>query len=478
MSNITPNTDLPSDLMTDAASPPPLASGTALSADATAQQAVVVGGGPAGLMAAEALSRAGWQVDLYDAMPSLGRKFLLAGIGGMNITHSEDFAPFCARYADGQAALQASLDGFTPESLRGWARTLGIETFIGSSGRVFPQEMKAAPLLRAWLHRLRQAGVRFHVRHRWLGWDANGALRLQNTQGELTCRPQVTVLALGGASWPTLGSDGRWLPWLEARGVAVTPLQSANCGFHVAWSAHLQSKFAGTPLKSIVMHFTDAQGQEHQRQGEMIVTAAGVEGGLIYAMSRVLRNMVNLRGSATFTLDLAPGRDAARVLADVQHPRGTKSLSSHLHSRVGISGIKAALLYECVSRADMADPEKLAHAIKCLPITVGAPRDLSDAISTAGGVAFSGLNSELMLQALPGVFIAGEMLDWEAPTGGYLLTACLATGLRAGNGAAAWLKTRPGDVASTKTPIESATAAPTTSAISAKPDPSGCPKTP
>jgi len=412
------------------------------------QQAVVVGGGPAGLMAAEALSHAGVQVDLYDAMPSLGRKFLLAGIGGMNITHSEDFPAFCARYADGQTALQASLDAFPPETLRQWARTLGIETFVGSSGRVFPQEMKAAPLLRAWLHRLRHAGVRLHVRHRWLGWDANGALRFENEQGderaEITREAQATVLALGGASWPKLGSDGRWLPWLETRGVAVTPLQSANCGFHVTWSAHLQEKFAGSPLKSVVMHFTDAQGQRHQRQGEMVVTAAGVEGGLIYAMSRVLRDMVNLQGSATFTLDLAPGRDAARVLADVCHPRGTRSLSSHLHSRMGISGVKAALLYERVSRADMADPEKLAHAIKCLPITVGAPRDLAQAISTAGGVAFSGLDSKLMLRAVPGVFIAGEMLDWEAPTGGYLLTACLATGLRAGTGAAAWLKTMSG----------------------------------
>jgi uncharacterized flavoprotein (TIGR03862 family) len=395
-------------------------------------------------MAAEALSHAGAQVDLYDAMPSLGRKFLLAGIGGMNITHSEDFPAFCARYADGQIPLQASLNAFPPETLRQWARTLGIETFVGSSGRVFPQEMKAAPLLRAWLHRLRHAGVRLHVRHRWLGWDETGALRFHNEQGaepvEITRHAQATVLALGGASWPKLGSDGSWLPWLEERGVAVTPLQSANCGFHVNWSAHLQEKFAGSPLKSVVMRFTDAQGHSHQRQGEMIVTAAGVEGGLIYAMSRVLRDKVNLDGSATFTLDLAPGRDATRVLADVRHPRGTRSLSNHLHSRVGISGVKAALLYERVSRADMANPEKLAHSIKCLPITVGAPRDLAQAISTAGGVAFSGLDSELMLQAVPGVFVAGEMLDWEAPTGGYLLTACFATGLRAGTGAATWLQ--------------------------------------
>ena len=400
----------------------------------------IIGGGPAGLMAAEVLSRAGVCVDLYDAMPSVGRKFLLAGIGGLNITHSEDYPAFCARYNDAQNVLQASLDAFPPDALRQWARDLGINTFVGSSGRVFPEQMKAAPLLRAWLHRLRHAGVRLHVRHRWQGWDEDGALRLQNALGEVVIKPKATVLALGGASWPKLGSDGTWLPWLETRGVTVTPLQSANCGFNVPWSEHLRKKFGGSPLKPVVMSFTDVQGQHHQRQGEMVVTATGIEGSLVYAFSQPLREMVNRDGSATFMLDLAPGRDAARVLADVRHPRGTRSLASHLQSRLGISGVKAALLYERLSKADIAQPETLAHAIKCLPITIGRPRDIAQAISTAGGVAFSGVNDQLMLEALPGVFVAGEMLDWEAPTGGYLLTACLATGQRAGAGVAAWLK--------------------------------------
>jgi uncharacterized flavoprotein (TIGR03862 family) len=299
--------------------------------------------------------------------------------------------------------------------------------------------MKAAPLLRAWLHRLRGAGVRIHVRHRWLGWDDDGALRFAAPGGEVLVKPRATVLALGGGSWPRLGSDGAWLPWLAACGVDVAPLQPANCGFESAWSAHLREKFAGVPLKSVALTFTDVQGRTERRQGEMVISADGVEGSLIYAFSQRLRECINTHGSATFTLDLAPGRDAARVLADVSHPRGSRSMSSHLQSRLGIAGIKTALLHEVLNKEQFADAATLAATIKALPITVHAPRPLAEAISCAGGVRFDSIDQNLMLTALPGVFVAGEMLDWEAPTGGYLLNACFATGLCAGLGVQARL---------------------------------------
>jgi hypothetical protein len=391
-------------------------------------------------MAAETLSLAGMQVDVYDAMPSPGRKFLLAGIGGLNITHSEPYDAFCARYGDRRPRLQPLLDRMPPSALRAWVHGLGIDTFVGSSGRVFPTEMKAAPLLRAWLHRLRGAGVRIHVRHRWLGWDDDGALRFAAPGDDVLVKPRATVLALGGGSWPRLGSDGAWLPWLAARGVDVAPLQPANCGFETAWSAHLRERFAGTPLKSVVLTFTDAQGRTERRQGEMVISADGVEGSLIYAFSQHLRECINTHGSATFTLDLAPGRDASRVLADVSHPRGSRSISSHLQSRLGIAGVKTALLHEVLDREQFADAATLAATIKALPITVHAPRPLAEAISCAGGVRFDSIDQNLMLTALPGVFVAGEMLDWEAPTGGYLLNACFASGLCAGLGVQAWLK--------------------------------------
>jgi hypothetical protein len=380
------------------------------------------------------------QVDVYDTMPSPGRKFLLAGIGGLNITNNESYDAFCARYGDRRPRLQLLLDRMPPSALRAWVHGLGIDTFVGSSGRVFPAEMKAAPLLRAWLHRLRGAGVRIHVRHRWLGWDADGALRFAGPGGEVSVKPRATVLALGGGSWPRLGSDGAWLPWLAERGVGLAPLQPANCGFETAWSAHLREKFAGAPLKSVALTFTDAQGRTERRQGEMVISADGVEGGLIYAFSQRLRECINAHGSATFTLDLAPGRDAARVLADVSHPRGSRSVSSHLQSRLGIAGVKTALLHEVLDREQFADAATLAATIKALPITVHAPRPLAEAISCAGGVRFDSVDQNLMLTALPGVFVAGEMLDWEAPTGGYLLNACFASGLCAGLGVQVWLK--------------------------------------
>ncbi|HZX33446.1 MAG TPA: TIGR03862 family flavoprotein [Rhodocyclaceae bacterium] len=410
--------------------------------DSPSPRCAVIGGGPAGLMAAEVLSLAGVAVDVYDAMPSLGRKFLLAGIGGLNITHGEPYDLFCSRYGDRRPRLQEMLDGLTPEALRAWVHGLGIETFIGTSGRVFPKEMKAAPLLRAWLHRLRVAGVRLHPRHRWLGWDADGALRLATPAGEICIRPEATVLALGGASWPQLGSDGAWVPWLQSRGAEVAPLESANCGFEVAWSPYFRDKFAGAPLKSVALAFTDIHGQTERRPGEMAISQHGVEGSLIYAFSRRLREALNAQGTATFTLDLAPGRDAARVLADVTHPRGSRSLASHLHSRLGIAGVKTALLHEVLGKERFADLPTLAATIKALPITVHATRPIAEAISTAGGVAFDSVDGNLMVKALPGVFVAGEMLDWEAPTGGYLLTACFATGRAAGRGVLAWLACR------------------------------------
>lgn len=391
-------------------------------------------------MAAETLSLAGIQVDVYDAMPSIGRKFLQAGVGGLNITHSEDYETFCGRYGNRSQQLQAILDQLPPNALQTWVHELGIETFVGSSGRVFPSRMKAAPLLRAWLHRLRSAGVRLHVRHRWLGWDANGALRLINPDGEILLKPQATVLALGGASWPQLGSDGAWVPWLQARGIEIAALQSANCGFEVAWSAHLRDKFAGAPLKSVALTFTDTQGRTERRQGEMVISAHGVEGSLIYAFSRQIREQLNELGYASFTLDLAPGRDVDRVLADVSQPRGSRSLSSHLQSRVGLTAIKVALLREVLNKEQFADAATLAAAIKALPITIRAARPIAEAISTAGGVCFGNLDQHLMFTALPGVFAAGEMIDWEAPTGGYLLTACFATGLCAGRGVLNWLR--------------------------------------
>ena len=404
----------------------------------------VVGGGPAGLIAAETLAQCGAQVDLYDAMPSVGRKFLLAGIGGMNITHAEPFEIFATRYGVREQALRPLLDSFSPDALRGWIHTLGIETFVGSSGRVFPRDMKAAPLLRAWLHRLREAGVRFHMRHRWLGWTETGALRFATPAGDLHAEADALVMALGGASWPKLGANGDWVPLLRQRGIDIAPLLPANCGFDVAggWSAHLRSRFAGQPLKTVALHFADASGQPHARQGELMLSDTGIEGSLVYALSATLRDAIAARGQVAVNLDLLPDKSPARVLAEVSHPRGSRSLSSHLQSRAGLKGAKMALLYECLAKDTLNDPVRLAQAIKSLPLTLAAPRPIEEAISSAGGVRFEALDERLMLRNLPGVFCAGEMLDWEAPTGGYLLTACLASGRAAGQGALEYLMTR------------------------------------
>lgn len=400
----------------------------------------VIGGGPAGLMAAEVLSHGGVRVAVYDAMPTVGRKFLMAGKGGMNITHAETTEKFLSRYGARRAELKPLLEQFGANELREWVHGLGIATFVGSSGRVFPADMKAAPLLRAWLHRLRETGVKFHMRHRWCGWNEQGALRFTTAEGEHVVQADAVVLALGGGSWARLGSDGAWVALLAQRGVDVAPLRPANCGFDVSWSEHFVSRFAGHPLKAVTVSFTDAQGNLHRRQGDVMVTDSGIEGGVIYALSALLRDEIAARGSATIHLDLSPNKDLSRLIAEIDHPRGSRSMSSHLQSRANIKGVQAGLLHEVVAKADFVKPGCLAAAIKSLPLRLIAARPIDGAISSAGGVVFEDLDEHLMLYAMPGVFCAGEMLDWEAPTGGYLLTACFASGRRAGLGALDFLK--------------------------------------
>jgi uncharacterized flavoprotein (TIGR03862 family) len=399
----------------------------------------VIGGGPTGLIAAETLIAGGVEVDVFDAMPSLGRKFLLAGKGGLNITHSEALPAFAARFGRQRQKFDALLAGFGPTQLVDWIHGLGIATFVGSSGRVFPVGMKAAPLLRAWLHRLRAAGVRMHVRHRWLGWDG-AALCFETPQGRVLEHADAVVLATGGGSWARLGSDGAWVALLENLGVGVARLQPANCGFDVGWRAHFKTRFAGQPLKSVALSYRDGDGQMQRRVGELMLSDSGVEGSLIYAASAALRETINRDGAATIWLDLAPDKSLQRLSGEIAHPRGSRSVSSHLQSRAGIQGAKTGLLREVLVAADFADPDRLANAIKSLPLTLNAPRPLDEAISSAGGVVFEELDADWMLKKRPGVFCAGEMLDWEAPTGGYLLTGCFASGRAAGLGVLRWLK--------------------------------------
>jgi hypothetical protein len=409
---------------------------------------IVIGGGPAGLMAAEVLSAAGMAVHLYDAMPTVGRKFLLAGKGGLNLTHAEPDDIFASRYGARRREIEAWFQNFGAAQVRDWAKGLGVETFVGSSGCVFPTDMKAAPLLRAWLQRLRHpalggAAMQFHMRHRWTGWPADGApdnagteLIFDSPAGPVTAQADAVLLALGGGSWSRLGSTGAWVALLQARGLAVAPLLPANCGFDVqgGWSAYFASRFAGQPFKSVAIHFTGSQGARFARKGEFVATATGVEGSLIYAASSLLRDEIMQHGCATIYLDLLPDMTAEKVLAEVCHPRGSRSLSSHLKSRLHIDGIKAAILHELLTKAQINEGAGLAAAIKALPITLAATRPIDEAISSAGGVRFEAVDRYLMLKQLPGVFCAGEMLDWEAPTGGYLLTACLASGRAAGQG--------------------------------------------
>ena len=420
----------------------------------------IIGAGPAGLMAAEILSAAGQQVHVYDAMPSVGRKFLLAGLGGLNLTHAEPFDQFVTRFGDQTKACATWLQAFDANAIRHWAQGLGIDTFVGTSQRVFPTDMKAAPLLRAWLHRLRHptqgVPVTFHMRHRWNGdlqhtTNANThsdgtlyTLGFETPNGTHTVQASVVVLALGGGSWARLGSDGAWQTWLRAFNVDVAPLRPANCGFdvrvmhngstQVGWSDHFKTKYAGQPLKTVTLSFNHPVENHFFRKGECVITQTGVEGSLIYAASALLRDHIEHHGQATLHLNLRPDFTAERVLAEVSHPRGSRSMSSHLKSRLGLSGLHTALLHELLDKPTLQNPAALAHAIQHLPLTLHAPRPLDEAISSAGGIRLQDTTEQLMLRRLPGVFAAGEMLDWEAPTGGYLLSACLASGRVAAHG--------------------------------------------
>jgi uncharacterized flavoprotein (TIGR03862 family) len=407
------------------------------------KRVIVIGGGPAGLMAAETVRGAGVEVDLYEGKGSVGRKFLVAGKGGLNLTHSETRPAFDARYGDPQPDVATWLDDFDADALRQWARSLGIDTYVGTSGRVFPMDRKAAPLLRGWVRRLRDDGVRFHIGHRWIGWNEAGALRFETSGGEHLARADALILAMGGGSWPQLGSDGAWQSLLREHEIGVAPLLPSNCGFDIDWSAHFSARHAGAPLKPVIAHWHDLHGHAHAMQGECVVTATGIEGSLVYALSATLRDTITRDGSATLHLDLTPGRDLLRLQRELAKPRAGRSLSEHLRRQVGISGVKAALLYEALGKNCGDDPVMLANNIKRLPLRLLRPRPLAESISSAGGVRLDAVDSTLMTHALPGVFCAGEMLDWEAPTGGYLLTACFASGRRAGLGAIKWLASHP-----------------------------------
>ena len=399
----------------------------------TARRVAIIGGGPAGLMAAEQLSRAGHAVTVYEAMPTVARKFLLAGKTGLNITHSEPYERFVTRYGAAAHWLRPMLDGFSPDDVRQWAEGLGSETFTGTSGRVFPTAMKASPLLRSWLKRLEAQGVTILTRHRWIGFDGN-ACRLHTPEGEQAVEADAVLLALGGASWPKLGSDAVWVPWLRAQGVDVAPFRPANCGFDCAFSDVFVERFAGEPVKSVSA--TSAAGTT---QGEFVISRNGIEGSLIYAHAGALRDTLERDGKAALTLDLAPGRTLARLARDLARQDTKASFSNRLRKGTGIEGVKAALLREAIADIGTLAPDDLAAAIKALPLPVVAPRPIAEAISSAGGVTFASIDENLMLKALPGTFVAGEMLDWEAPTGGYLLTACLASGRTAARGIEDWL---------------------------------------
>ncbi|CDZ57797.1 TIGR03862 family flavoprotein [Neorhizobium galegae] len=397
------------------------------------KQIAIIGGGPAGLMAAEVLSAAGHAVTVYEAMPTFGRKFLLAGKSGLNITHSEDFSSFTERFGNASARLRPALDAFTPDDVRHWALGLGTETFVGTSGRVFPTVMKASPLLRAWLRRLEAQGVALRTRHRWVGFAGND-YRFETPEGPIAVRPDAALLALGGASWPRLGSDAAWVPWLRDKGIVIADLRPANCGFDVAWSEAFRERFAGEPLKSV-----STTSDAGTFQGEFVVSKHGIEGSLVYAHSAALRDRLFAEGQAALTVDLAPGRTTERLARDLARQDAKASFSNRLRKGAGLEGVKAVLLRELVPDANRMGPEELAERIKALHIPVLRPRPIAEAISSAGGIAWSDLDGNYMLKTLPSLFAAGEMLDWEAPTGGYLLTACLATGRAAARGIEVWL---------------------------------------
>jgi len=398
------------------------------------KQVAIIGGGPAGLMAAEVISSAGYTVTVYDAMPTVGRKFLLAGKSGLNITHSEEFSKFAERFGTASARLRPALDAFTPDDVRMWADGLGTETFVGTSGRVFPRVMKASPLLRAWLRRLEAQGVALKTRHRWIGF-ADGGYRFETPEGEITVRPDAALLALGGASWPRLGSDAAWVPRLKEKGIAIMDFQPANCGFDVAWSETFRERFAGEPLKSV-----SATSDAGTFQGEFVISKHGIEGSLVYAHSAALRDRLEKNGQAALVIDLLPGRTAERLARDLGRQNAKTSFSNRLRKGAGLEGVKAALPRELFPEANRMRPEELAGLIKALPVPLIRPRPIAEAISSAGGIAWSALDRNYMLKTIPGLFAAGEMLDWEAPTGGYLLTACLAAGKAAAKGIEAWLQ--------------------------------------
>lgn len=394
----------------------------------------IIGGGPAGLAAAEVLSSFGHAVTVYDAMPTFARKFLLAGKSGLNITHSEDYISFAKRFGTSSTRLRPALDTFTPDDIRAWAAGLGTETFVGSSGRVFPKVMKASPLLRAWLQRLENQGVALRTRHRWTGFAEEG-YAFETPEGRSIVHCDAALLALGGASWPRLGSDAAWVSWLAERGVEIDAFQPANCGFVVGWSKNFSERFAGEPVKSVT-----ATSEAGTFPGEFVITGSGIEGSLVYAHTAALRGRLLTHGSADLTLDLAPGRTTERLVRDLARQDAKSSFSTRLRKGAGLDGVKAALLRELVFEEERTDPERLAMRIKALPIPLLETRPIAEAISSAGGIRWSSVDNAYMLKALPGTFVAGEMLDWEAPTGGYLLTACLATGRAAARGIEDWLR--------------------------------------
>lgn len=400
---------------------------------AVPKKIAIIGGGPAGLMAAQTAAEHGAEVHVYERKASVGRKFLIAGRGGLNLTHAEPMADFGMRFRDRSATVSAWLATFDNTAVREWAQRLGIDTFVGSSGRVFPTDMKAAPLLRAWLKQLRALGVHFHVNHRAIAFLDERQLRMQTADGEITVYADAFILALGGASWPQLGSDGSWQEGLLPEGLDIVTLQPANCGFEASWSDFFRNKFAGTPLKPLRMRL--AGSEVEGLQGECIISEYGIEGSLVYALSADIRETIRRDGRCTLLLDLLPDHDVSRIAAAASKPRNGRSLSDFLRRHFRLSGVKTALLYELGDKTGFADPQALAQLLKALPLTLTAPRPISEAISTAGGVALTQLNEHLMWRKHPGLFFAGEMLDWEAPTGGYLLTASMASGRCAAMGA-------------------------------------------
>ena len=407
------------------------------------RRVAIIGGGPAGLMAAETVRAAGHQVDVYEAKGSPGRKFLIAGKGGLNLTHSDAHEVFVARYRERASEVGAWLADFDGPALRDWALGFGVETYVGSSGRVFPVDRKAAPLLRGWVRRLKEQGVRLHVQHRWTGWADDGVLRFETPEGEVTVQADAVVLAMGGGSWPQLGSDAAWVAPLAARGIDMAPLQSANCGFDVDWTAYFRDRQAGAPLKPLVAHWIALDGQPRTLQGECVISADGIEGSLIYAMAADLRDTLARDGAVTLHLDLLPGQTEAQLLDKLQRPRQGRSFGEHLRRQLGLGGVKSALLFEVLGKdAGQLPADRIAAALKRLPLSLLRPRPMAEVISTAGGVRLEALDAQLMLRQMPGTFCAGEMLDWEAPTGGYLLTACFASGLRAGRGVIEYLQAR------------------------------------